>query len=178
MKTKSLLFAVVLLLSALAVAQNTLDVNLLSATFNGPIKTLEVPTAKGTSSNAIYMSGNAGVSQALSIRTINAPGIAVDQASLNVYAVDVLAGGKTQDDRQNVSIQGHIAVYVNAHFTDESGAVARRRALIIILNPRTVIMILQQAAAEVNDGGVKDWETFTNSLVINEKTCWLPEGCK
>jgi hypothetical protein len=36
---------------------------------------------------------------------------------------------------------------------------------------------LQEAQASNDDGGVTNWTTLTGSLVINEKTCWLPEGC-
>jgi hypothetical protein len=111
------------------------------------------------------------------VRTINAPGIDVNQASLEVYGNDILNGGLTQDDRQYITVQGHIAVYVNAHKTDEAGLLTRRRGLTIILNSRTVIMILQEAQASNDDGGVTNWTTLTGSLVINEKTCWLPEGC-
>jgi hypothetical protein len=187
MKTRSVLavvrevldqpWIVLLLLVALAGAQSTpVSTNLLSATLNGPVQTIETPTTNNTSNNVVYTSSNAGVAQALGIRTINAPGIAVDQASLDVYAADALKGGKTQDDRRDISTQGHISVYVNAHFTD-NGTVIRRRALTIILNSRTVVIILQQAPAANDDGGVKDWDALMNSLVINQKTCWLPEGC-
>jgi hypothetical protein len=178
MKTKSLMFAVVaVLLSAFAVAQSTpISTNLLSVTLNGPITKMEMPTKGGTSNNVLFQSGKADVAQALSIRTLTL-GIEVNQTSLDVYAADALKGGKTQDDRQYASIQGHISVYVNAHYTDDGGFLTRRRALAIILNQRTVILILQEAEASNDDGGVKDWTALTDSLVINEKTCWLPEGC-
>ncbi len=178
MKTRSVVLAVVILLfAALAGAQDTtFGTSLFSATFNGPVSSQEVGTKGGTSTTVAYLSGTEIVSQIVGVRTINAPGIAVDRTSLDVYAADALKGGKTQDDRRYFDVQGHIAVYVNAHYTD-TGAPRRRRWLAILLNSRTVILILQDAQADFNDGGVSNWKTLTDSLTINERTCFLPEGC-
>jgi hypothetical protein len=171
----------VLILATVALAQSTpYSTSVFSTTFNGPVTTQQSGTKGGTSTSVVYLAHNESspfVYQALAVRTINAPGIAVDQASLEVYGNDILNGGLTQDDRQYITVQGHIAVYVNAHKTDEAGLLTRRRGLTIILNARTVIMVLQEAQASNDDGGVTNWTTLTGSLVINEKTCWLPEGC-
>ena len=133
-------------------------------------------TKGGTSNNIVYLANAPGVFQALGVRTINAPGIPVDRASLDVYAEDSLKGGKIQDDRQYYTLQGHIAVYTNSHYTDEAGILTRRRALTVILTPRTVIMILQEAPDSNGDGSAATWRTLMDSLTFN-KTCWLPEGC-
>ena len=68
-------------------------------------------------------------------------------------------------------------MYVNAHYVDDGGYLTRRRSLAIILNQRTVILVLQESPDSNDDGAVKSWTTLTESLVISEKTCWLPEGC-
>lgn len=147
--------------------------NVFSATFSGPVEVQQSGSKGGTSTNVIYLT-NGAVSQVLGVRTINAPGIDVNRTSLDVYAENALKG-KTQDDRQYYEVQGHIAVYLNTHYTDK-GVVLRRRRLTIILNARTVIMLVQDAEASFSDGGVEDWQTLTHSLVINN-ACTLPEGC-
>jgi hypothetical protein len=179
MKSLSVFLLVVMLATAAWAQSTPYSTNVFSATFNGPVAVQQSGTKGGTSTSVMYLaqSGSPIVYQALAVRTINAPGIAVDQASLEVYGNDIINGGLTQDDRQYITVQGHIAVYVNAHKTDEAGLLTRRRGLTIILNPRTVIMVLQEAQASNDDGGVTNWTTLTGSLVINEKTCWLPEGC-
>jgi hypothetical protein len=172
------LFAVAVLLTVSAMAQDTtFGTNVFSATFVGPVKTQEVGTKGGTSTNLIYLADAPLVSQAVAVRTISAPGIDVNRESLDVYAADALKGGKIQDDRQYYTLQNHIAVYVNAHYTDDGGYLTRRRSLAIILNPRTVILILQEAPDSNGDGAAANWRTFMDSLTLSEKTCWLPEGC-
>lgn len=179
MKTNSVVLAlVVLFLTAFAGAQSTpYSTNVFSATFNSSVSVRQSGTTGGTSTNVFYLSSSARVPQVVGVRTINPPGIDVNQASLNVYAADALKGGKIQDDRKDALIQGHISTYVNAHYTDEANILTRRRSLTIILNARTVILIMQEAEASNDDGGARDWDTLIKSLVISEKTCWLPEGC-
>lgn len=178
MKRTLSLVALLLMVASVTWGQSaTFGTKVFSATFVGPVEAKETGTTGGTSNNFVYMANGTNVAQALAVRTINAPGIPVDRASLDVYAADSLKGGKTEDDRQYADVQGHISVYVNSHYTDNAGFLTRRRSLSIILNPRTVILILQEAPDSNGDGAVKDWTTLTESLVINEKTCWLPEGC-
>jgi hypothetical protein len=177
-KNSVVLVLVVLFLAAFAGAQSTpYSTNVFSATFNSSVSVKQSGTTGGTSTNVFYLSNSASVPQVVGVRTINPPGIDVNQASLNVYAADALKGGKIQDDRKDALIQGHISTYINAHYTDEANILTRRRSLTIILNARTVILIMQEAGASSDDGGARDWDTLIKSLVISEKTCWLPEGC-
>lgn len=174
----TILAALLVLFSVAALAQeSTFGTSVFSATFVAPVKTQQTSTKGGTSNNAVYTADAPLVSQALAVRTINAPGIPVDRASLDVYAADALKGGKIQDDRQYADFQGHISVYVNAHYVDDGGYLTRRRSLAIILNQRTVILVLQESPDSNDDGGQKNWATLVDSLLISEKTCFLPEGC-
>ena len=180
MKTRSVTcILVVLFLAAFATAQNTrYSTKLFSATFAGPVTTPDTTsrTTTNTSSNQYFNASSPGIQQMVAIRTIDAPGIDVNQASIDFYAAQSVKG-KVQDERRDGSIQGHPSVYTNSHYTDDLGILTRRRVKHIILNSRTVLILFQEGAASNDDGGGKAWETLVNSLVINEKTCWLPEGC-
>ncbi len=169
----------VLLLAAFAAAQNTrYSTRLFSATFAGPVTTPDATsrTTTNTSSNQYFNASSPGVQQTVAIRTIDAPGIDVSQASIDFYAGQSVKG-KVQDERRDSPIQGHLSVYTNSHYTDDLGILTRRRVKHILLNSRTVLILFQEGTASNDDGGLKAWETLVNSLVINEKTCWLPEGC-
>jgi len=178
MKTKSLMFVAVLLLSAFAVAQSTPYSNkVFSATFVGPVtETAADRNMQNTSTSVFYNAAANGVYQSVSIRTVDHD-IPVDQSSLDFYADGAAKNGYVQDDRKNVSLQGHIGIYINLHNTDITGT-TRRRVWYIIVSPRQVLALMTEGDATVDDGAVTAWTTFTESFVLNEKTCWLPEGCK
>jgi hypothetical protein len=162
-----LLGTAVLLLAVFAGAQSTpYQTDVFAATFNGPVK---VPApdrnVQNTSTSQYYSSIHNGVEQTVSDRHVDHD-IDVDRASLDFYAGQALKDGddgtaRVQDDRQYSTYQGHISVYVNLHYTDH-GVLQRRRVWYILLGPRHVLTLFQEAAASQDDGGLADWHTFSD----------------
>lgn len=174
---KSTLLLVLLALACSAFAQNTIfDTAVFGATFNGPISTSSDQNATKTSTDNFYNSTNNGIDQLLSVRIVDHD-ISVDRTSTDFYATQAFKNGEVQDDRKEGTYQGHIWVYIGEHFTGTDGIAYRRHVWTIIVDPRTVIIVMQQSATTVGAStDASAWSVFVNSLVI-KKSCWLPEGC-
>ena len=165
---KLLLIVVVLTLpSAIAVAQSTpYSTDVFSATFNGPVS-IEAASRnlQNTSTTTYFNSANNKVSEAVCLRTVDHD-IDVNLASLDFYANGAASKGFVQDERQYRNFNGHIGVYVDLHKIEVDKSVIRRRSWYIIVNSRTVIIAFAEAPAAQDEGGLPDWTTLTNSLVI------------
>ena len=172
---KRTLVALLLIVAAsLAWGQSTPYSNkTFSATFVGPV-TESAPdrNTQNTSTSVFYNASVNGVFQTVSMRTVDHD-IPVDQSSLDFYATGAAKNGYSEDDRKNETLQGHIGIYVNQHNGN-----SRRRVWYVLVDSRHVLALMTEGSANVDDGAVAAWSTLTESFVLNETTCWLPEGCK
>jgi hypothetical protein len=176
MKTQSLLLAVmVLLLSALAVAQSekVTTTPVFSATFNGQVKTFTDENEAKTSNDDYYQSFNNGVEETVIVRHVNAD-IPVEQSSLDYYAAQATKKGEILDDRRSGTIQGHIYTYVNLHNHKIDNVEHRKRLMAIILSPRLVMFVMVMAPPVQDDGGATDYSALVDSLTIKTKQQGAP----
>jgi hypothetical protein len=164
------------LLGSVATAQVPYSTKTFSATFNNVVSVSTEDNVAHTSTNTYYSSKNGVIEQTLAVRTIKA-GIAVDKSSLDFYAGQAQKHGEALKYRSDGTFQGHIATFVRLEVaaTPDRDA-AMRELYLIIVNENTVIILAQDAPKGTDD--LADWKQFYGSLVINETTCWLPEGCK
>jgi hypothetical protein len=160
MKIKAIFLGVALLgAGPIAAAQSTpYSTPQLSATFNGPV-TVDVDRNKeNTSTDTEYSSSSGDIYQMLSVRTVTAKDLDVSQDTLDFYVEQALGDAKPLD-RKNGTYQEHIGEYVSFNKSD-----FQWRMWFIIVNPRTVLIVNELAAAGANDGAA--WSTFSDSLVI------------
>jgi len=177
MMKRTLGLAILILASALTVsAQTAYKTPNFSVTFAGPtVDAWSKPNKQNTSVDTFYAStteGAFGIEQTVAHRIIGAP-IDVNTASLDFYVNTLTHTGETLKSKEYIpDFQGHIAVAFSVFTT--TGRI--RRHLLIIHDERTVFILMQSTAlGNVDD---KQWSDFVNSFGMNEKACWLPEGCK
>jgi hypothetical protein len=160
MKFKVILLGAALLgAGSIASAQSTpYSTPQLSVTFNGPV-TVEVDRNKeDTSTDTEYSSSRGAIYQMLSVRTVTAKDLDVQQDTLDSYVEQALDDAKPLD-RRNQTYQEHIGEYVSFNKSD-----FQWRMWFIIVNPRTVLILSELAPVAANDDAA--WSTFSDSLVI------------
>jgi len=165
----------VLTLVLSASAQTAYKTPQFSVTFAGSsVDAWSKPNKQNTSVDYFYASTTDGafsIEQTVAYRVIGAP-IDVNTTSLDFYVSVLTHEGETLKSKEYVpDFQGHIAVAFSVFTT--TGRI--RRHLLIIHDERTVFILMQSTAlGNVDD---KQWSDFVNSFGMNEKACWLPEGC-
>jgi hypothetical protein len=140
-------------------------------TFNGRVETWSEPNVQKTSADFFYASKSGDIEQTVVYRSIGHE-IPVEQSSLDYYVKENTKHGEVLKSRQDGSWHGHIFMYIDVATADNR----HRRTWLMIRDSHTVYVLMQSSPAGVKED--EDWNKFYGSFELNEKTCFLPEGCK